>query len=212
MQFPTLQFEKKLWRKGYQRIAGIDEAGRGAWAGPVCAAAVILPRRPGLLNDLAGVRDSKQMTPCQRTVWADRIKQYACAWSIASASHAEIDELGIVPATRLAMRRSVQQLCVVPDHLLIDAVCLGELDLPQLSIIHGDCLSLCIASASVLAKTWRDAWMENAAEEYPRYFFQLHKGYGTLRHRQALLRHGLCAIHRRSYQPCQRLETGASSD
>ena len=203
MQSPTLKIERSLWRRGYSFIAGIDEAGRGAWAGPVSAAAVILPRHSGLLNELKGVRDSKLMTARQREIWAVQIKNIAVTWAVASASPEEIDEMGILPATRLAMCRCVEQLSVSPEHLVIDAVNLPAISLPQTSLIHGDALVLSIAAASVLAKTWRDDWMINASHEFPDYGFERNKGYGTRIHRQSLQKHGLITIHRISYKPCQ---------
>ena len=198
---PDLEFEKPLWEKGLLYIAGVDEAGRGSWAGPVSAGAVILPEDLGLLDTLSGVRDSKQMTPRQRTIWAERIKEVVMAWGVGFASHAEIDTLGIVPATRLAMQRAIQSLDPIPQHLLIDAVKLNEVKISQSSYKKGDARCLSIAAASVLAKTERDLWMVAAAEEYPDYFFERHKGYGTRAHQKALQSLGPCQIHRKSFAP-----------
>jgi ribonuclease HII len=200
---PNLAFEQDLWLAELAFVAGLDEAGRGAWAGPVAAGAVILPVDEHILEQLKGVRDSKEMTPRQREYWAEQIRLYVCAWGIGFASHAEIDEYGILPATRLAMCRALEQLCVQPQHLLIDALRLPQINLPQSAIIKGDQRSLSIAAASVLAKTARDQWMRQIDSEYAEYGFAIHKGYGTRRHQAALGALGPCAIHRRSFKPVQ---------
>lgn len=199
--YPTLKCEKALWRKGVTLVAGIDEAGRGAWAGPVAAAAVILPDDPLVIRHLIGVRDSKLMTPLQRSTWAFQIKQIARCWGIGFASNREIDTFGILPATRLAMLRAVNRLPVSPQHLLIDAVILKEINISQTSLIKGDSLVLSIAAASVLAKTARDAIMRDLDRKYPFYGFSTHKGYGTLLHRRALNGHGPCPVHRATFKP-----------
>lgn len=197
---PTLVFETPLWEAGVLRLAGIDEAGRGAWAGPVSAGAVILPAGERIVQRLEGVRDSKQMTAQQRERWAAEIKAAALNWGVGFASFEEIDCLGILPATRLAMQRAVEQLVPAPEHLLIDAVLL-DLPLPQTSLIHGDALCLSIAAASVLAKTARDAVLRELDGLYPGYDFARHKGYGTAAHRAALAELGPCPVHRRTYAP-----------
>jgi len=197
---PDLAHELPLWQ-AHLLPAGVDEAGRGAWLGPVSAAAVILPPDPAVLDRLAGVRDSKQMTALQRTHWAGQIKQVALAWAVGFASAAEIDELGILPATRLAMTRAIQALDPAPEHLLVDAVRLPQVPLPQTNLIHGDAACLSIAAASVLAKTARDALLVHMDDEFPGYGLAAHKGYGTARHRQALDALGVCPQHRRSYRP-----------
>jgi ribonuclease HII len=217
-KYPTLMYEKKLWKAGFTSIAGIDEAGRGAWAGPVCAAAVILPPVPGLIHNLEGVRDSKLMTPLERETWAPRIRQIALAWGVGFAASQEIDELGILPATKLAALRALASLsfppssnirslipdclipgCLIPDYLLTDYLIFPSLELPQTALIKGDRLSLSVAAASVLAKTARDARMRELDDEYPGYTFARHKGYGTPQHQQAIGQIGLCEIHRRSF-------------
>ncbi len=195
---PSLDFENLLWQGGAKRIAGIDEAGRGAWAGPVCAAAVILPRLPALANRLEGVRDSKLMSPGERETWAPRIQAIAIGWGVGFSSSDEIDQMGILPATRLAAMRALQGLD--PDHLLTDYLVFRELDLPQTALVKGDRLSLSVASASVLAKTARDEWMRQLDPQYPAYGFRQHKGYGTPQHQEAIRRRGLCDIHRRSFK------------
>jgi ribonuclease HII len=201
---PTLEFEQPLWQAGFLHVAGVDEAGRGAWAGPVSAGAVVLPPDPWIVDRLAGVRDSKQMTPLQRAYWADAIRQVALAWGIGFASHDEVDVLGLLPATRLAMGRALRQLPFSPEHLLVDAMKL-PLTIPQTPLIKGDSRSLSIAAASVLAKTARDAFMTDMDQRYPGYEFCLHKGYGTAVHQAALLRQGVCAIHRQRFTPVRNL-------
>jgi ribonuclease HII len=198
---PNLTFERELWENEKQWIAGLDEAGRGAWAGPVVAAAVILPQKANLEQNLLGVRDSKQLNVHQREYWADIIKEHAQAWGVGSAGHSEIDQLGILPATRLAMQRALGQLSRSPDHLLIDALLLPNLDTPQTALIKGDQRSLSIAAASILAKTTRDALMRQEGDYYPQYGFSRHKGYGTRFHQQAIAENGPCAIHRMSFRP-----------
>jgi len=206
-RYPDLSYEIPLWASGC--LAGIDEAGRGAWAGPVYAAAVVLPIDPGLCSRLPGVRDSKQMTVLQRRTWAEAIKNCALAWAVASASNEEIDAVGILPATRLAMERAVAGLSMRPCSLLVDAVQLPNIPLPQVALVHGDALSLSIASASVLAKTARDEVMIALSEEYPAYGFEHNKGYGVKYHQEAILKSGVCRLHRRSYAPIRCfLETG----
>lgn len=201
-QSPTLAFEQDLWQQGYSAVAGIDEAGRGAWAGPVSAGAVILPADDGILEKLQGVRDSKLMTPAEREAMFDVITANAAAWAVGEADAAEIDRIGILNATKNAMKRAVEGLAVSPDHLLIDYVRLHDVTIPQIGIKHGDRLSLSIACASVLAKVTRDRYMRNtAAELYPLYQFEQHKGYGTKLHQEALSQYGPCPIHRRSFRP-----------
>jgi ribonuclease HII len=195
-----------LLRSGFLRVAGLDEAGRGAWAGPLSAAAVILPLRlPTLRTELAGVRDSKLMTPLQRKAAAVRIRSIAIAWSVGSASAEEVDLLGPLQATRLAMLRAIQELPTDPDHLLIDFLILPGSPLPQTAVTHGDLLCLSIAAASVLAKTWRDEQMVALERVFRGYGFARHKGYGTCQHADALVRLGPCPEHRRSYAPLRRL-------
>jgi ribonuclease HII len=199
---PGLDFENALWESGLRQVAGLDEAGRGAWAGPVAAAAVILPfNNPDLLKCLSGVRDSKQMAAGQRFLWAECIREEAAAFGVGLASHEEIDRVGILRATRLAMGRALEQLQITPDYLLLDAVLLRDRETGQTALVKGDNLSLTIAAASVLAKTARDKIMIEMEKDYPGYGFLRHKGYGTAFHRQALLEKGVCEIHRRSFRP-----------
>jgi ribonuclease HII len=198
---PNLAFELTLWDEGINLIAGIDEAGRGAWAGPVYAAAVIFPKDQNLLVSLSGIDDSKKLTPTKRNECACRIKKAALAWQIGSASSIEIDQIGILPATRLAMNRAVLGLSVQPQHLLIDFITLPEIILPQTSIVKGDARSLSIASASILAKTSRDEVMVYLTKDYPGYGFEQHKGYGTAQHQRMITHLGPSPIHRLSFKP-----------
>jgi ribonuclease HII len=198
---PDLSLEIPLWQGGLTHVAGLDEAGRGAWAGPVTAAAVILPADCSILERLHGVRDSKCMTPKQRETWEKKIKQAVPGWGVGHASNHEIEEVGIVQATRFAMQRALAALSIHPDYLLLDAVVLSEETLPQTSLYKGDALSLSISAASVIAKTARDRLMAALDREYPLYGFARHKGYGTAQHRTNLHRLGPCEIHRATYQP-----------
>lgn len=198
---PTLDVEQSLWAAGYLHIAGIDEAGRGPVAGPVAAAAVILPQDPTIANQLYGVRDSKQMSPQQRQIWLAKIKERAQTYGVGFASAQEIDVLGIAPATRLAISRALESLTVTPDYLLIDYIKLPEFSIPQTSMVKGDARSLSIAAASVLAKTARDAVLTEMDNLYPGYYFASHKGYGTVQHLQALERLGPSPIHRLTFNP-----------
>ncbi|HJQ14993.1 MAG TPA: ribonuclease HII [Anaerolineales bacterium] len=201
IQNPDLTHETNLWPY-YRYIAGLDEAGRGALAGPVAVGAVILPKgKAPLLRGLAGLRDSKQMTPLEREALAPRIKGIALTWSVGFASAEEIDAQGIVPATRLAALRALSGLSIVPQYLLTDfRLELPELDIPQTALVKGDVLCLSIAAASVLAKTARDQLMCELDSSYQGYGLGKHKGYGTPFHRSAMKRLGISNIHRRSFQ------------
>ena len=201
IQYPDLSYETNLWPY-YRHIAGLDEAGRGALAGPVAVGAVILPQdRSSLSRTLAGVRDSKQMTPHERESLAPRIKETALTWSVGFASAEEIDSQGIVPATRLAALRALSGLSLVPQYLLTDfRLELPQLDLSQTALVKGDALCLSIAAASVLAKTSRDQLMCELDLYYQGYGLGKHKGYGTQAHRSALQRLGISPIHRKSFQ------------
>ena len=201
IQNPDLTYETNLWPY-YKHIAGLDEAGRGALAGPVAVGAVILPNdRAFLFSTLNGVRDSKQMTPLERESLAPRIQETALTWSVGFASAQEIDTLGIVPATRLAALRALQGLSLTPHYLLTDfRLELPQLDLPHTALVHGDALCLSIAAASVLAKTARDELMRELDSQYQGYGLGKHKGYGTQLHRLAMKRMGISPIHRKTFQ------------
>ena len=197
---PGLHLEQALWKDGLFLVSGIDEAGRGAWAGPVTAGAVILPCDAHIQDRLQGVHDSKQMTPKQREYWAVEIKAIALAWAIGEASAAEIDEIGILPANRLAMVRAIQGLTSIPDYYLFDFIHWKTCPYPGQRLVKGETQSLSIAAASVLAKTTRDAGMRALDEQYPGYAFARHKGYGTSLHRAAIQTLGLSDIHRKSFK------------
>jgi ribonuclease HII len=197
---PKLDIEQSLWQSGRKYIAGVDEAGRGAWAGPVMAGAVILPNDPQLRLTLAGVRDSKQMTPRQREHWALEIKSVALAWSVGMASAAEIDEIGILPANRLAMSRAIDGLCLLPEYHLFDFIHWKDCPYSGQKLVKGETQSLSIAAASVLAKTTRDALMCELDNQFPGYEFARHKGYGTAIHQKAIEKLGLCSVHRKSFR------------
>lgn len=197
--FPDLAFEQALWAAGVNLVAGIDEAGRGSLAGPVAAAAVILPADLQIAERLSGVRDSKQLSACARQAARQQILSTALAWGVGFASAEEIDELGILIATHLAASRAISEMALRAEHLLLDYLFLRELNLPQTSLIKGDCRSLSIAAASVLAKTSRDALMMELDAQYPGYGLAAHKGYGTFAHREAIRQLGPCPIHRRSF-------------
>lgn len=194
---PTDFFETEARQCGYRLVAGLDEAGRGPLAGPVVAAAVILPRR----CQLAGLNDSKQLTETDRERLFGEIQRRAVGVGVGQASEHEIDAMNILEATRLAMRRAILALPSPPDFLLLDALELHAVPFPQRAIVKGDTLSVSIAAASVVAKVTRDRLMETYHRQYPQYNFQAHKGYGTAEHLRMLAAHGPCAIHRRSFRP-----------
>ncbi|HZK66620.1 MAG TPA: ribonuclease HII [Chloroflexota bacterium] len=199
---PDLCEEEALACRGFRRIAGLDEAGRGAWAGPVVAGAVCLPLDiPDLAAHLDGVRDSKQLSAPARTRLYHFILKWASDVSIGVVSPATIDRVGISRAGELAMLWAVDELSCRPDCLLIDAFYLRGCSLHQRPIIRGDNISLSIAAASIVAKVARDKLMRAASAAYPQYGFSLHKGYGTRLHQQAIHLHGPSPYHRWSFQP-----------
>lgn len=189
------QIEQSLFDRGIHLICGVDEAGRGPLAGPVCAAAVILP--PNI--DIPGLDDSKKLTDKRRRELVPIIKEQAVAYGIAFSDHNEIDEINILQATFLAMERAISQLSVKPDFALIDGNRQKDFGLPTQTVVHGDSLSASIAAASVLAKVTRDDFMLEMAVQYPQYGFDVHKGYGTKVHYAALSAYGPCPIHRMSF-------------
>ena len=193
--------ELALHRRGCRLVAGLDEVGRGALAGDVVAAAVVLPADDSVLERLRGVRDSKQMTARQRTALYSMIQAEAIAIGLGRVPAQVVDHVGIVPATRQAMTLAVSDLPVRPDFLLIDALYLPELTIPQKPLIKGDARCLSIAAASIIAKVSRDTMMTQLDVVYPGYGFARHKGYGTAFHCQSLAVLGPCAIHRRSFAP-----------
>jgi len=189
------EIEKTWADRGFHAICGIDEAGRGPLAGPVCAAAVILPER----LDIPGLNDSKKLTDKKRRELFRIIEEQALAYGIGWASQEEIDDINILQATFLAMSRAVEQLNIRPDLALVDGNRAPTLDLPVETVVKGDSLSASIAAASVLAKVSRDDVMLRMAEEYPGYGFEVHKGYGTKAHYEALRTFGPSPIHRRTF-------------
>jgi len=213
-QLPSLEEEMALLNQGYSFIAGIDEAGRGPLAGPVVAAAVILPLGDASPHSLtpdecmecfAGVRDSKQMTPRERERLYDVIMQHALAVGVGIGSVEIIDERNILQATKYAMREAIVRLTPSPQALLLDAIYLHDIELPQRSIIKGDALCLSIAAASIIAKVTRDRIMVELHELFPVYSFAQNKGYGTPEHLAALREHGACPHHRQSFAPVREL-------
>lgn len=186
------EIEDEYYSDGCSVICGVDEAGRGPLAGPVCAAAVILPKH----LQLPGLNDSKKLTDKKRRELYPLIKEQAIAWGIGFATHQEIDEINILQATYLAMERALEQLTVKPDLALIDGNRAKDFGIPVRTVVKGDSLSANIAAASILAKVTRDDLMLQMAEEYPGYGFEVHKGYGTKAHYEALRSRGPCAIHR----------------
>lgn len=199
---PSLVLELELRRNGFTSIAGIDEAGRGAWAGPLVAAAVVLPvGQRDLPLKLHAVRDSKLMTPRQRGIWIQNIQRVALGIGVGRVSPQEVDAMGLIPATRTAMQRALSALPTLPSYLLIDYLTLPDVKTPQTALPHGDATVLSIAAASVVAKVTRDQMMVSLAEDHPGYGFAAHKGYGTAQHRLALHRLGPCLAHRFSFAP-----------
>lgn len=190
-----IEYEQNAELKGYKAICGVDEAGRGPLAGPVCAAAVILP--PNTIID--GVNDSKKLTEKKREALFDVIKETAVSYSIAYASVEEIESINILNATMLAMKRAVEGLDVKADYAMIDGNKMPQLDIDGETIVKGDAKSMSIACASILAKVSRDRLLYEYAKEYPQYHFDKHKGYGTALHKEAILEYGPCPYHRMSF-------------
>ena len=195
MAMNWLEFEEAAKARGYQHVCGVDEAGRGPLAGPVCAAAVILPEN----TIIEGVNDSKKLSEKKREALFDVIRNTAVAYCVAYASVEEIEEMNILNATMLAMKRAVEGLEVPADYAMIDGNRLPDLTIDAEYIIKGDARSMSIASASILAKVSRDRLMYEYAKEYPQYAFDKHKGYGTKIHKAALLEYGPCPYHRMSF-------------
>lgn len=198
---PSLAYEQALLNAGHRLIAGVDEVGRGSLAGPVVAAAVILPVSRAIRRRLDGVRDSKQLTAGARDELATIIFRESVDIGIGWASHHVVDAIGIGAANRRALCRAVENLRSRPDAVLVDHFRIPELDLPQTSITRGDGVSLSIAAASVVAKVVRDRWMARCDSRFPGYGFARHKGYCTVEHVTALEALGPCPLHRRSFAP-----------
>ncbi len=192
-----LRYERALLSQGLQYIAGVDEVGRGPLAGPVVCAAVIMPLDEELL--VVGVDDSKKLSAKKREALAELIKERALAYTIVEVSEKEIDEMNILQATRLGMKRALEGLSIAPQTVLTDGNMTLDISFPQRSIIHGDALSYSIGAASIIAKVYRDSKMDEFAKLYPHYAFESNKGYGTAAHMQAIKEYGLCPIHRRTF-------------
>lgn len=191
----TMEKEAEICAQGFTAVCGIDEAGRGPLAGPVVAAAVILPE--GI--ELPGVNDSKKITEKKREVLFDFVKENALAYGIGQASEQEIDDINILQATFLAMRRAVEALQTPADFALVDGNRIQGLDIPAETVIGGDGKVLSIAAASILAKVTRDRYMREMAQTYPEYGFEKHKGYGTKAHYAAIEQYGICPLHRKTF-------------
>ncbi len=207
-QAPTLEHEHALFSKGITLVAGVDEAGRGPLAGPVIAAAVILPREisPKLLQQLERLNDSKKLSPSVREGLFKIITETSeISWSLGEGSVQEIGDLNILKATHLAMRRAVLALTPVPEHALVDGLPVRELPVAQTALVGGDGLSMSIAAASVIAKVTRDRMMEALHNEFPQYGFLQHKGYATAAHLATLRQHGPCKHHRRGFSPVDQI-------
>ena len=198
-----LEFENKVISSGYSAVCGVDEAGRGPLAGPVCAAAVILPQN----TVIDGVNDSKKLSERKREQLFDVITEKALAYCVAWASVEEIEEINILNAAMLAMKRAVEGLSIKADFALIDGNKTPDLDIPAYSIVKGDARSMSIAAASILAKVSRDRLMYEYDTKYPQYNFAKHKGYGTTLHREMILKYGPCEIHRPSF--LKKIKNGA---
>lgn len=198
-------YEKSLGQDGFEKIAGVDEAGRGPLAGPVVAAACILDDKAPIY----GLNDSKKLSEKKRLWLEAEIKDKALAYQIAFVEPEIIDQVNILEATKLAMSSAVSELSIGPDYLLVDAVVLDDIRLPQKSLTKGDAVSNSIAAASILAKTARDRYMIEASKKYPNYGFERHKGYGTKDHYRAIENHGLCSLHRLSF--LKKLQAGKST-
>lgn len=197
MIVPTLNFEKKLWNSGYSYVCGLDEVGRGCFAGPVVVGAVIFPRHVEWIDGLA---DSKLIRPRQREKLSRIIKEQCIAWAVSEISVAIINKVGIGKATQMAFRKVLKQCSVPADYVLIDAFYIKHLNRKkQKAIKRGDQICASIAAASIIAKVYRDKLMKKLAKKYPQYGFGAHKGYGTRKHQQALARFGLTRIHRKSF-------------
>lgn len=203
---PNLLFERCFWNEGILLVAGIDEAGRGSLAGPVSAAAVILPPLDEIRKTLSGVQDSKQLSAAEREEQRILIESKSRAWAVGFAVSAEIDQVGIVGATQLAIQRALDQLIVKPQHLLIDYLVLPNNPCPQTRLVKGDARSLSIAAASILAKTHRDEWMISIANKYPEYNLKANKGYGTADHLKAIKTYGYSTLHRMTFNPMREME------
>lgn len=204
MFYPNSRLEKKLLKKGFQLIAGLDEAGKGAWAGPIVAAAVILPAK----IKIKGVKDSKLLRRPQRQRIFEEILSVAQAFGVGRVEAQEIDQIGISQANQLAMKLALEKLNLQPDYLLIDALNFNFKNLPISAIIDGDYKIRLIAAASIIAKVSRDQMMDDLDQNFPQYGFKQHKGYGTNQHFQMILKYGLSELHRKTWEPMKHFLNG----
>ena len=192
-----LKIERELLSQGFETIAGVDEVGRGPLAGPVVCAAVVMPLKE--IEIIQGVDDSKKLSPKKRELLAKLIRERALAYTVYEVNEKIIDEINILQATRLGMKNALESLKIVPDTVITDGNMTLDISFPQRSIVHGDALSYSIGAASIVAKVFRDALMEEYAKTYPAYGFERNKGYGTAEHIRAIKEHGICPIHRRTF-------------
>ncbi|MBI4262645.1 ribonuclease HII [Candidatus Uhrbacteria bacterium] len=215
MLFPTLKVEQSLWKKGVQLVAGVDEVGRGAFAGPIVAGAVMITAphefaRMKRRNEFSRIRDSKTVSEKEREELYERLIASGIVWSVGVVHVARIDVVGIGRANREAIVRAVTALATKPAHVLVDVIRVRELAIPYTSVPDGDGRVFSIAAASIIAKVTRDRMMRKLHEQYPHYGFDEHKGYGTAQHQRMLRAHGLCPEHRRSFAPIRRLSDSKS--
>lgn len=192
-----LQIERALLEKGYKYIVGVDEVGRGPLAGPVVCAAVIMPLEDAAI--IEGVDDSKKLSVKKREQLAESIKQRALAYKIVEVDEKQIDEINILEATKLGMKKAIEGLSIPPEVVITDGNMTLDVATPQHSVVHGDALSYSIGAASIIAKVYRDSLMDNFALVYPQYAFERNKGYGTAAHINAIKEFGICPIHRRTF-------------
>ena len=192
-----LKIERELLSQGFKTIAGVDEVGRGPLAGPVVCAAGVIPLKEIEINK--GVDDIKKLSPKKRELLAKLIRERALAYTVYEVNEKIIDEINILQATRLGMKNALESLKIVPDTVITDGNMTLDISFPQRSIVHGDALSYSIGAASIVAKVFRDALMEEYAKTYPAYGFERNKGYGTAEHIRAIKEHGICPIHRRTF-------------
>ena len=201
MIIPDLTHEREYWQQGMRVVAGVDEVGRGAWAGPVVAAAVCISSEADEQAELpALLRDSKKLSPAQRAKVVGEIKDWAESWAIGQASVDEINSMGIGPANYLAMRRAVLGLPQSPEQIIVDGLAIPELNIPQQPVIKGDATVASVSTASIVAKVYRDELLAAMEAVYPGYGWASHKGYGTAAHRKAILKLGLSPVHRTGYK------------
>ncbi|MFA5075840.1 MAG: ribonuclease HII [Patescibacteria group bacterium] len=205
---PTFQLENELLSQGYSLIAGIDEAGRGPWAGPLVAGAIILDV-PNFVSE--EIRDSKRLTPKRRQELSSWLKENCLAWAIGEVSSQEIDQLGLQMANKTAMKRAIQNLQIKPDYILTDYVGRIAFRTPFKVVVRGDQVSISVAAASIIAKVYRDDLMLNLAKIYPEYGFEQHKGYGTKLHQEMIQKYGLCPLHRQCFRPIKEVAKKAKN-